>query len=441
MSQECNETCGPTSELRFLRMILDAAPGMIAYWGSDLRCHHANRAYLDWFGLAPEKVIGMHMAQLLGERLFKLNEPYIRGALDGKAQRFERTLTKADGSIGYTLANYVPDFDKDGRVAGFSVLVSDVTPLKLAEFQAEGAQARLQAVLDSVADCIITVDGNWAILSINAAGLQMFGYQAEQLLGRALQVLIPGLQGGVDGAAAAAPDPELLSRAPSEAPKMTGRRSDGHHIPIELCMTRVATPGDTLYVGVVHDLAMQQEIQAQLTRLALADGMTGLANRRHFDEVLALELNVHIRSGKELSLILIDVDYFKQYNDRYGHVAGDDCLRQIAMALKRVITRTTDLAARYGGEEYACILPMTDQAGALLIAGQIHAEVARLGLEHACSGVANRVTVSIGIASAHCTSELSAESFIKLADARLYAAKQNGRNQTMAAQPGQVMRP
>lgn len=142
---------------------------MIAYWDRALRCHYANNAYLDWFGIAPEAVIGMHMTELLGERLFKLNEQFIGGALDGKQQRFERTLSKADGSIGYTLANYVPDFDESGGVAGFSVLVSDVTPLKLAEFQTEKTQARLRAVLDSVADAIITFDASWIISSIPPA--------------------------------------------------------------------------------------------------------------------------------------------------------------------------------------------------------------------------------------------------------------------------------
>lgn len=407
---------------------------MIAYWDNTLRCRYANHAYLHWFGIAPENVIGMHMTELLGERLFKLNEQYIRGALDGKQQRFERTLSKPDGSIGYTLANYVPDFDETGRVAGFSVLVSDVTPLKLAEFETEKAQARLRAVLDSVVDGIITFDGNWAISSINPAGLQMFGYRANELQGRRLQLLIPGQQDGTDVSDAAAYDPAKPATTLSEAQKLAGRRSDGHQFPLELRITQVDTLGESLYVGVVRDITLQQELYGQLMRLALADGLTGLANRRHFDDVLAHQLATHIRSGKELSLILIDVDFFKQFNDRYGHVAGDDCLRQIATAVRRAVTRTTDLAARYGGEEFACILPVTDQAGALLIAAQIQQEVGRLGIAHECSSVAKHVTVSMGIATAHCSKEISTESIIRLADAQLYAAKLNGRDQFLAAQ-------
>lgn len=417
---------------RFLKTILDTAPGMIAYWDNSLRCRYANNAYLEWFGIAPENVIGMHITELLGERLFKLNEQYIRGALNGKQQRFERALSKADGSTGYTLANYVPDVDESGRVAGFSLLVSDVTPIKLAEFQTERTQARLRAVLDSVADGIITLDGGWMISSINPAGLQMFGYQADQLLGQSLQLLIPGRQVGTDAYDPVAYDPLKLSRALSEAPQLTGLRSDGHQFPLELRITQVDTPGENLYVGVVRDITLQQQIHAQLLRLALADGLTGLANRRRFDDVLAHELNSHIRAGKELSLILIDVDFFKLFNDRYGHVAGDDCLRQVAAAIRRIITRTNDLAARYGGEEFACILPMTDQAGAVQIARQIQQEVRRLGIEHLSSSVARHVTVSMGVATMYCSTQSSIEGIVGLADAQLYAAKLNGRDQFLA---------
>ncbi len=400
---------------------------MIAYWDSKMRCCYANHAYLDWFGLAPEAIMGMHMTELLGERLFKLNEPYIRGALSGKPQRFERTLTKADGSTGYTVANYVPDVDETACVAGFSVLVSDVTPLKLAELQTEKAQARLRAVLDSVVDGIITFDGSMTISSINPAGMQMFGYQADQLLGQSVRLLIPKQDGGADRI-----DDDAVKL--SEVQTLTGLRSDGHRFPLELRIASVDTPGESLYVGVVRDITLQQQIHDRLTLFALQDGLTGLANRRHFDDVLAHEFNTHVRSGAALSLILIDVDLFKQFNDRYGHFAGDECLRQIAGAIARAITRTTDLAARYGGEEFACILPMTDRAGAILIAHHIQDEVRALGIAHESSTVAPHVTVSIGVATATCSSAMSTESVIKLADAQLYAAKLNGRNQCLAAQ-------
>ncbi len=442
MDVECSVTTaqkdgngyGPVEENRSLKTIIDAAPAMIAYWDSNLRCRHANRAYIEWFGMAPEKVVGKHMTDVLGGPLFKLNEPYILGALGGQAQRFERTLTKADGSVGYTLANYVPDVDSNGRVAGFSVLVSDVTPLKLAEFQAAKAQARLSAVLDSVLDGIITIEADWTISSINPAGLRMFGYQSDDVLGKALSPLFASARGlnlyVVDGEEV----PAELVEALTEVKELTGLRSDGQRFPVELRISKVEGIKENLYVGLVRDITLQWSIHEQLSRFSREDGLTGLANRRHFDEVLAIETIAHARSGNALSLILIDVDFFKQFNDQYGHVAGDHCLQQVAKAIGRTMTRATDLAARYGGEEFACILPSTSLDGAVLIARQIQNEVAKLGLAHARSSVADHVTVSIGIVTVHCNTRLSSEKIINLADAQLYAAKSKGRNQFSAVQ-------
>jgi len=103
----------------FIKTLTDAMPGMIAYWDSDLLCRFANNAYLVWFGRKPETLLGQSMLTLMGERLFAMNEPYVRGALAGKSQNFSRTLTKADGTVGHTWANYVPQFDESGAVCGF----------------------------------------------------------------------------------------------------------------------------------------------------------------------------------------------------------------------------------------------------------------------------------------------------------------------------------
>jgi len=128
---------------RFLRTITDAIPSLIGYWDADLRCRFANRAYQQWFGRSPESMLGMTMPEIVGSELFALNEPFVRGALRGQAQRFERSVTKADGSIGYTIANYIPD-EVDGVVIGFHVLVSDVTEVK----EAEVALLQLNTELD-----------------------------------------------------------------------------------------------------------------------------------------------------------------------------------------------------------------------------------------------------------------------------------------------------
>lgn len=170
----------------------------------------------------------------------------------------------------------------------------------------------------------------------------------------------------------------------------------------------------------------------QLTKLASTDGLTGLANRRRFDEVLAKEYARHTRSGGELSLILLDVDHFKAYNDTYGHVSGDNCLRQIAGMIDRSVIRANDLAARYGGEEFVCVLPETDQKGALATAERIRQGIIALAIPHSASSAASHVTVSLGVVTARCFAEKSPLNLVAQADEQLYKAKSTGRNRVEA---------
>lgn len=165
-----------------------------------------------------------------------------------------------------------------------------------------------------------------------------------------------------------------------------------------------------------------------LEALSLTDGLTGIANRRRFDEVLAREHARHARSGAELSLIMLDIDHFKSFNDCYGHVSGDACLRQIAQVMAACASRPADLVARYGGEEFACILPETDSSGALAIAEKIRRDIIARAIPHKGSNVAGYVTASLGVATVHCTPEGSPVDLIAQADEQLYLAKSTGRN-------------
>lgn len=170
----------------------------------------------------------------------------------------------------------------------------------------------------------------------------------------------------------------------------------------------------------------------QLIKLASTDGLTGLANRRRFDEMLAQEYARHTRSGAELSLIMLDVDHFKAYNDTYGHVSGDDCLRQIAGVIDGAIVRVSDMAARYGGEEFVCVLPETDQNGARTIAEKIRLGIIALAIPHSGSSAASHVTASLGVVTARCFPEKSPLNIVAQADEQLYKAKSGGRNRIEA---------
>jgi len=175
----------------------------------------------------------------------------------------------------------------------------------------------------------------------------------------------------------------------------------------------------------------QEKLKAanrELEKLSSLDGLTGIPNRRHFDETLAREWHRAMRAGGPLSLIMLDIDFFKLYNDHYGHQGGDDCLKRVAAILAGVTRRDTDIVARYGGEEFAVILPDTDQAGAEQIAEALRASVQGGKIIHAASKVSEYVSISVGVGTAIPARNTTPELLIKTADQALYKAKEEGRN-------------
>ncbi|MGF1542728.1 MAG: diguanylate cyclase domain-containing protein [Pleurocapsa sp.] len=170
------------------------------------------------------------------------------------------------------------------------------------------------------------------------------------------------------------------------------------------------------------------EANRRLKILANLDGLTQVANRHRFDEYFAREWLRSQREKTELAIILCDVDYFKPYNDHFGHQAGDVCLQKVAQTLSRVIKRPADLVARYGGEEFAIILPQTPATTALEIAETIRQQIAQLNLEHPASTVSDRVSLSLGVTSLQPSLQYTKEQLLATADRALYQAKQQGRN-------------
>lgn len=169
----------------------------------------------------------------------------------------------------------------------------------------------------------------------------------------------------------------------------------------------------------------------ELKRLANLDSLTMIPNRRRFNECLHLEWRRLLREQASLCLILCDVDYFKLYNDTYGHLTGDFCLQQIAGAISRILKRPADLVARYGGEEFVAILPNTNPEGAFFVAEAMRNAVESLKILHAQSPISEYVTLSLGVASLVPTAEFSPEVLLAMADRALYEAKEQGRNRTL----------
>ena len=174
-----------------------------------------------------------------------------------------------------------------------------------------------------------------------------------------------------------------------------------------------------------------------LQMLSCQDGLTGIANRRHFEETLRKDWRQAMRDQTPLSLILVDVDHFKAFNDYYGHQAGDACLKRVAQTLSLSLSRPGDVVARYGGEEFAVLLADTDLAGAVKVARTLCENVQDLGIPHEQSATAPMVTISLGVAAANPTQETGAEMLLRAADDALYRAKALGRNR-LESQPPQL---
>lgn len=186
-------------------------------------------------------------------------------------------------------------------------------------------------------------------------------------------------------------------------------------------------------VETLRDITLQKQAQTDLELLAALDGLTGMANRRSFDRRLDEEAKRAARDRLPLSLLMIDIDCFKAYNDTYGHQKGDECLKAVAEAIGKAVGRASDFAARYGGEEFAIIMPNTPRSGAMLVAEHVRRAVESLGIPHINSLASDHITLSVGGVSAR-IAEARSDRLIACADESLYKAKRAGRNQTAVAE-------
>ena len=566
----------------FIKTVTDAMPGMVGYWDSDLLCQFANKTYLEWFGKPPEAIIGQSALSLFGQTLFEQNAPLMREALKGQSQHFERTLTKADGSVGYAYAHYIADVREAGEVVGFFVLVTDVTLLKQAELKLRESEAFTRSVLDSLTEHVAVLDANGVITAVNTAWQQFavangaadqsrvsIGTNYFEICGNAVgrpdgdeaaQVLA-GIRRVIDGSLTdftleypchspqekrwfslhvmplngdrrgavlshrnvtirhqtqtllraseehfrllAENQADLVWRADAQMRftyvnqadrRMRGFESDevlgttiaealtpqGQAILAEVKQKRREAEssgqkglalnfeipmrcknGSVLWIelstvptydadgkiigfqGSGRDISerkwresqlleSQQLLESHLKEVedeksvlqeqTVRDPLTGIFNRRYLDDTLPRELARAAREGYPVAVVMIDLDHFKHVNDQYGHAAGDEVLRALAVLLKKG-ARTSDIVCRYGGEEFVAIMP--NMAIDLVLQ---RVESWRIELQAMTFGQ-NKilVTLSAGIAGFPGQGD-DAATLLARADEMLYRSKAEGRN-------------
>ncbi|WP_281914435.1 GGDEF domain-containing protein [Massilia varians] len=291
---------------------------------------------------------------------------------------------------------------------------------------------------------LIVLDASQDIVLWNGWMVPRSGYAAARVRGSCLFDVFPELRGSrVESAVLAALTEEIATTIPAASarapfPLREAGSFDGARIEQAVSVTPFSEGGERFCLIEIRDVSGAADRERRLLDHAeslrarsYVDGLTGIANRRHFDVALDRELRRAQRNGGALSLLLMDIDSFKAYNDHFGHQEGDTCLTTVAQALAAMCKRPADVAARYGGEEFAAILPDTTAEQARAHANAIREHVASLGLPHAPAALRPHVTLSIGVAAIEHGRPLEPAQLIEAADKALYAAKRGGRDRVV----------
>lgn len=350
---------------------------------------------------------------------------------------YAERLVGADGKERWFVTSKIPVKNADGEVIGLSGLTRDVTERHQLDVELQASRNQLAYALQEMSDGLAMFDSNGILVFCNdqyrdafprTSALRKPGVPFREILAMVAatreQTGIPDHRADqwVDEVAQS-----LLTDGEQEV-----KLFDGRWIRIR---TRRTSEGSAMVV--TSDVTTIKEAEAtlqvmtdQLKVLATTDGLTGLVNRRGFDQALDRELSRSIRNATAFSLLLADVDLFKKFNDQYGHPAGDECLRSVSRALQSGARRPSDTVARYGGEEFVAILPETDEDGAYVVAENLRAKIQKMAIPHAQSP-AGVVTISVGLTTLKPGESMAAADLLTRADEALYDAKYAGRNRVM----------
>lgn len=300
-----------------------------------------------------------------------------------------------------------------------------------AEQEARAHQARYRLVADHASDIIMHVGASGEGRYVSPSARNLLGFSPEELRGWSWVAKVhpddrPALQAALNA---------LRDGAEQKTVEYRCVCKNGSEVWLEAHIRKVHDPDSDAPDGLLinaRDITRRKQAEDKLAEVASTDSLTGLANRRRFDEILDREWRRAVREEQPISLLLIDADHFKSYNDHYGHPLGDKLLRTIANCIATATRRPGDLASRYGGEEFAVLLPTTEAQGAANLAEQIRRAVFTLGVPHGGNGP-GVATVSIGAACLLPRPETGQAALVRAADEALYAAKRNGRNRVEAA--------
>jgi diguanylate cyclase (GGDEF)-like protein/PAS domain S-box-containing protein len=448
-----------TAEQRF--GVLDFMPIGVLVLDREYRVRFWNACLYSWTGIPAGEIVGTdirkrfpHLAEpKYAERLaaiFKGGPPAIFSSqlhryiipakLPNSELRLQHTTVSAlsrgdaEGCDAIFIIQDVSEAQK--RLSEYSLMrdkaLAELEERRRAQEAQRDSEEKLLSITDSALDAIVMIDTSDQVVFWNPAAEEMFGYSRDEALGRKMHDLIGGERcvdasrialsrfgrGGVCGLA-------------GKVHAAEARRRDGTTFPAEICIAGIRRLDTWWAVGTIRDVTDRKKAEARLQELATRDGLTGLMNRRHFLELCEKEVHRARRHRKALSLLMFDVDRFKNVNDTFGHDVGDEVLRALADAA-RVNLRDFDVIGRIGGEEFAVVLPETSLEGACIVAERLRKAVAAMRVKAGRKALS--VTLSIGLAE---LSEAAPDvnGLMKHADNALYEAKRKGRNRVACAGP------
>jgi diguanylate cyclase (GGDEF)-like protein/PAS domain S-box-containing protein len=423
------EIASRESEQR-LRVITDNVPGLVAYVDAGERYRFNNRAYETWLGVPRGDIAGRTVREIWGERLYSRIRPNIERALRGERVTHEYVLVH-HGVERHILASYVPDLDAAGEAQGFFVLGTDVSLLASAQAELRAARERLEAALDGSSVALWDADLRSGRVYLSEAWARMIGApEGDTVTG--VQSLIalmhpddvePAVRASVEAMKGSRPAYAAEHRVRARGGEWRWLLSRGR------VTERDPHTGRALrMIGTNVDITDRKRLEEALQSAAQTDALTGLANRMLLGDRLRLALARSRRSGAHLAVLYLDIDRFKEVNDRYGHAVGDALLKEFAARL-RACLRASDTIARLGGDEFVVLLEdLADAAYAGLVAEKI---LAAMRSPMRLEGAQLAVTTSIGVACGDAGS--GAEWLLKRADAALYDAKDAGRDNVRIA--------